>query len=154
MPKFSKSSLRKLNTCHPDLITLFIYVVQHFDCKILCGHRTISEQFKLYKQGRKLINKKWTIVNKRNIVTYKDGKNNKSKHNFNPSLAVDVISYPIPRWKDLEIFYYFAGFVKGYATMLKAYGAIENNIIFGGDWDDDTNLYDQTFMDLVHFQIK
>jgi hypothetical protein len=29
----------------------------------------------------------------------------------------------------------FGNFVKGVATMLKAYGAIDNDITWGGDWE-------------------
>ena len=155
MPKYSKSSMDKLKTCHPDLITLFLYVIKYYDCKILYGHRSSSLQFKLYTQGREFKDDKWVMINKRNVVTFKDRKNKKSKHNFDPSLAIDVAPYPIPDWnKQKEDFYHFAGWALGIATMLKAYGEIERNIIFGGDWDDDRDLHDQTFMDLVHFQIK
>ena len=69
------------------------------------------------------------------------------KHNSSPSLAVDCIPYPLD-WSDRERMTYFAGFVKGIATMMGY------PIRWGGDWDGDTILSDNNFDDLVHFEIK
>ena len=144
MPKFSKKSISKLETCHQDLQILFSHVIKHFDCTVLHGHRTPDEQYELYKKGR-------TIPG--DIVTYKNGTTNPSRHNFMPSTAVDVVPYPID-WLDFKRMRYFAGHVMGIAIMLKAYNAIESDIVCGIDWDSDTDLNDQTFMDLLHYQIK
>lgn len=153
MPKFSKSSLNKLKTTHQDLQTIFSYVINYFDCTILYGHRTAEYQFELYKKGRELINGELVIINKKKVVTYKNGYAKKSKHNYNPSLAIDVVPYPID-FKDTKRIRYFAGWVMGIARMLYDYGAIESKITWGGDWDRDTDLNDQTFQDLLHFQIR
>jgi len=48
---------------------------------------------------------------------------------------------------------YFAGYVKGVATMLYKNGTIKSRIRWGGDWDSDTDLKDNTFNDLPHFEI-
>ena len=68
------------------------------------------------------------------------------KHNQKPSLAIDVSPYPI-NWRDTKRFYYFAGVVKAAAYSLGL------NIRWGGDWDSDNDFNDQTFMDLVHFEL-
>ncbi len=68
------------------------------------------------------------------------------KHNRKPSEAIDAAPYPID-WDDLNRFYYFAGYVKGIANEMGI------KIRWGGDWDGDTILDDQTFMDLPHFEI-
>lgn len=158
MPKFSNSSLNVLGTAHRDLRTLFEYVILWFDCKAIHGLRTPGEQFELYKQGRKEINGKWMIQDSSKIVTYKDGFIKKSKHNYIPSLAVDVVPYyseaPHIRWGDFNRIRYFAGFVIGVSKMLKECELIENEIITGMDWDGDTILTDQTMFDALHFQIK
>jgi len=133
MPSFSKKSDNKLKTCDIRLQLLFNQVVRNYDCSILEGHRSKERQKELY-------NDKKTKVKH-------------SKHNESPSLAVDVSPYPIPdNWgdgndKEKAKFYHFAGFVKGYA--------ISNNIKirWGGDWDSDNNFNDQTFDDLVHFEL-
>lgn len=153
MPKFSKSSAKELSTASLDLQTLAEYVVKYFDCTVVFGSRTPAEQFKLYKKGRKEVNGVWMIVDKKKVVTYKDGYNKKSKHNYLPSQAIDLAPYPID-WDDEDRMRYFAGYVMGIAKMLKEVGLIKSDIIWGGDWDDDTDLSDQSFMDLVHFQTK
>jgi len=153
MPKFSINSLNKLETCHNDLQTLFHYVIRYFDCTILCGHRSQSEQFELYKQGRILDGELWITENKNEVVTYKDGFCKKSQHNFEPSRAVDVVPYPI-EWKNTDRMRFFIGYVLGIARMLKDYNAIDEEIVSGIDWNSNTILTDQRFRDFPHFQIK
>lgn len=128
MPKFSQLSLDKLSSCHSDLQKLFNEVIKEFDCVVLQGYRSEEEQLKFFNQGKSKI---------------KSG----GKHNSLPSLAVDVAPYPID-WSDKERFYYFAGFVKGLASSLGI------SIRWGGDWDSDNNLKNQTFFDLPHFELK
>jgi peptidoglycan L-alanyl-D-glutamate endopeptidase CwlK len=60
-----------------------------------------------------------------------------------------VAPYPID-WNDTKRFYHFAGFVLGVAKSSK----IAIPIRWGGDWDSDNDLNDQTFMDLVHWELK
>ena len=158
MAAYSDSSQRKLDTAHHDLQLIFNEVVRIFDNTILYGNRSVAYQFDLYKQGRaKDDNGKWVIVDKSKVVTYCDGTKNKSKHNYTPSKAVDAVPYyttiPHIRWKDTDRMYYFAGHVKAIAIVLKTQGRITHDIKFGGDWDDDTEVKDQTFMDLAHFEI-
>ena len=147
MPKFSKSSLSKLRTTHIDLQTLFQVVVKYFDCTITYGIRSTEEQQRLYAKGR-------TVPGQ--IVTYKDGVIKKSKHQ--EGLAVDVAVYyknpPHYRWDDKEGMYHFAGQVLGIAAILKEQGLIDSDIRWGGNWDGDDELHDQTFYDLIHFEIK
>ena len=145
MAKFSKTSEDRLKTCHQDLQILFGYVVQHFDCSIISGHRTPGEQYELYKKGRTEIDGHWVIEDKRNVVTYKDGVKKLSKHNTWPSVAVDVMPFPI-NWKDTDGATKFAYYVLGVAQTLKSYGQIEHEIEWGGDW---TSL-----RDYPHFQLK
>ena len=128
MGNFSKTSEARLNTCHPDLIQLFNLVVVDFDCSILCGHRGQAEQDKYFKAGISKV--PWPLGN----------------HNKTPSLAVDVAPWPI-QWNNFKRFYYFAGYVKARAE------ALEIAIRWGGDWDRDNNFDDQTFNDLVHFEL-
>ena len=133
MPKFSQSSKDKLNTCHKDLQTIFNEVVKHFDCTIICGHRTEDKQNAAYKKG------------------FSKVKYPNSRHNSLPSMAADVIPWPIS-WSDHDRMRYFAGYVMGIARMLK--GHITHEVRWGGDWDRDTELSDNTFQDLVHFELR
>lgn len=147
MPKFSERSLKNLQTVHQDLQKIMHYAIQTIDFAVIYGYRTEEQQFNLFKRGRKLINDEWVIVDKKRIVTYKDGKIEKSKHQLR--LAVDIVpyfpEYPHIRWSDHKAFHYLAGHVLGIAHMLRRYGDIDNDIEWGGQW--------KSLVDLVHFQI-
>jgi len=151
MANYGKRSTKNLNTAHHDLIVVFNEVVKVFDNTIVYGNRSATLQKTLFKKGRSFING-WVITNKKAVVTYCDGIINKSDHNYIPSKAVDAVPYPID-WEDTERMYYFAGYVKGIADRLLYDGKISHHIGWGGDWDNDTEVKDQTFMDLAHFYI-
>jgi peptidoglycan LD-endopeptidase CwlK len=128
MYRFSAKSKTNLETCDPRLIRLFEYVVYRVDCSILCGHRTRQQQNALPDDVTQ--------------VRWPD-----SRHNSKPSLAVDCARYPID-WGDRERQTLFAGYVVGVAEMM------DIPIIWGGDWNDNFDVADNGFDDLVHFQIK
>lgn len=138
MPSFSESSLAKLETADSDLQALFKLVVKKFDCTILVGHRDKIAQDLAYEKGNSKL--KWPD----------------SKHNTKPSLAVDAAPYPInwgdhntpkeQRVKALCRFYLFAGYV------IRTAETMGIKIRWGGDWDMDLDIFDQTFDDLVHFE--
>ena len=129
MPHFGERSQRELDTCHDNLKILFTEVIKHFDCTILQGHRGQEEQDEYFRTGK-------------SKVQFPN-----SKHNQSPSLAVDVAPWPID-WNDRERFYHFAGYVRGIAAKMGI------SVRWGGDWDSDTELHDQTFMDLPHFELR
>lgn len=126
MYKFSKSSLKKLETCDARLHVLFSNVIKHADCTILEGYRSPAKQRKLLAEGK--------------------SKLKLSKHNQKPSKAIDVAPYPII-WNDIERYHTFAKLVFEQA---KLFGI---KIRWGGDWDMDGDTTDQTFNDLVHFEL-
>ena len=128
MPSFSDKSLAKLATCDPLLQRVFREAIQNFDCTILEGHRDQARQNQMVAEGK-------------SQVRWPDG-----KHNTVPSCAVDVTPYPI-QWEDRERQTLFAGYVLATA---KAMGI---SLRWGGDWDRDTEVRDNTFDDLVHFEI-
>ena len=129
MPRFSNRSKRRLATCDNELQNLFYEVVKYFDCSIIIGRRGEKDQHKAFDEGK-------------SKVRYPKG-----KHNSNPSTAVDVAPYPID-WDDKDRFIYFGGFVKGVALEMGV------SLRWGGDWDNDTQLKDQKFNDLVHFELQ
>ncbi len=148
MYSYSKRSLDNLGQCHIDLQTLFNEVIKYFDCSIVYGHRTPEEQKELYAQGR---------TKAGSIVTHKDGINNLSKHNYNPSLAIDAVPWhpqkPHIRWNEIESLYYFAGYVLATAQQLYECGKITSMIRAGADWNRNNNVNDETFIYIVHFEI-
>lgn len=126
MPKFSVKSINKLATCDERLQEILLDVVKHYDCTILEGHRSIERQAELYKSGRSKVKL--------------------GKHNADPSLAVDVAPYPVD-WEDRERFLSFGSFLKGVALTKGI------KIRWGADWDSDWDFKDQSFDDLVHFEL-
>lgn len=131
--KFSKSSLEKLEGVHPILVDLCFKVLQHWDCTVIYGKRTLSEQAELYAKGA--------------------SKTMKSYHLVQPdgfAYAVDIAPYPID-WKNKKRYYYFAGVMITLAREMLPEGYY---LRWGGNWDGDEDLDDQTFMDLVHFELR
>ena len=129
MPHFGRTSKKRLKTCDEDLIFLFKEVVKYFDCSVLEGHRGKRLQNKYFKEGK-------------SKLKFPDG-----NHNKKPSKAIDVAPYPID-WDDRERMTYFAGFVKGMAS------ALGIPIRWGGDWNSDTQVKDNNFDDLPHFELR
>jgi len=128
MPQFSQRSLAKLATCDTRLQLIFHHIILHFDCSILEGHRSKYRQNKLYRTGK-------------SQLSYPH-----SKHNISPSLAVDVMPHPID-WQDRERMTYFAGQVIATARHMGI------AIRWGGDWDNNTQLKDNVFDDLAHYEL-
>ena len=129
MPKFSKRSSSRLETCDKRLQDIFKEVVKEFDCTVIEGHRGKEKQNKAFDEGK-------------SKLRYPNG-----NHNKIPSTAVDVAPYPID-WSDRDRFHYFAGYVIGIAKMMG------HKLRWGGDWDMDTKTKDNRFDDLPHFEIR
>lgn len=145
MAEFSKSSRDQLTTCDSQLQELFYAVVKEYDCTVIEGHRSYQRQTALFAAG--------------------DSRVRAGKHNEYPSAAVDVAPYvdggipwpskPIAQdvygvseyVKRVAQFYHFAGFVEAKAK------AMSIRIRWGGDWDRDHYFSDQSFDDLVHFEL-
>lgn len=109
MPTFSKNSLIRLSSAHPQLQQLFAEVIKRTDCIILCGYRGEADQNEACASGNS--QHKWPT----------------SKHNVLPALAVDAAPYPLD-WKDIGRFFTFATTVKMVAKEL------EIKIRWGGDY--------------------
>lgn len=130
--EFGKGSKRKLASCHNDLQLLFNAVGKRYPCTILEGHRNQERQDDLFEQRKSKV--QWPF----------------GKHNATPSLALDCAPDPV-NWsnnhKNLARYYHFAGYVKAIANVM------DIRIRWGGDWDSDRDFSDQTFDDLVHFEL-
>ena len=128
MYHFSQGSKDRLNTLHPDLQFLLHKAIMIMDFSVTWGVRNETEQNTIFEKGA-------------SKLQYPD-----SKHNKEPSQAVDIDPYPID-YKDVRRYYILAGIMKALAK--------EHNIKirWGGDWDSDNDLTDQTFNDLAHFEL-
>lgn len=126
-------STEKLKTCTKAIQAVFNEVDRRgvFDFKVSEGHRTQARQNELYDKGRSKVRI--------------------GKHNSMPSEAVDIIPLQ-PKgkidWNDRELFTFFAGYVLGVADSMGI------SLRWGGDWDNDKDLKDNKFDDLVHFEEK
>lgn len=94
------------------------------------GKRTAQEQAKLFEDG----------------ASKKDGYNKLSKHQSGD--AVDIVAYVNGSYTHDERYYYMlAGHILATAKRLGY------KMKWGGDWDSDNDLDDQTFNDLCHFEL-
>ncbi len=125
---WSERSLRNLSTAHRALQVLFTDVNKVQPCEVLEGHRGKEKQDLYYKQKKSKL--PWPL----------------GKHNKQPSWAVDVAPLPID-WNDGPRFHSFAKFVFERAKELKI------DLRWGGDWDRDGSSADESFLDLVHFEL-
>lgn len=138
---FSGTSRRRLETCHKDLqmIMNVAISVSDIDFGIAEGHRSIEDQQRYFNEGKSKI----------------DGINKLSKHNYTPSMAVDIYPYfdGGAKWEK-EHSSYLAGLIHGVSEMLFKEKLIEHKIRWGGNWDmDGIILLDQSFDDRPHFEL-
>ena len=147
MNKFGTRSAANLATAHEDLQKVMNLALSRsrIDFGVSEGHRSVERQNQLFQEGKSKI----------------DGVNKKGKHNFNPSLAVDIYAYhpdPATRRKiiwDLGTLCYIAGIVVSTGQDLHERGEISHVIRWGGNWDrDGVILHDQSFDDLPHFELR
>lgn len=138
MPSFGTRSQRNLDSCHPYLQLILNKAIQYYDFSVLRGHSSKKEQLELFKKGRKKTGGEWVIINKSAIVTNCDGYKKISRHNYKPSMAVDIAPYPI-NWADTERFRELSYIIKVIAGM---YGI---RITWGGDW--------KKFKDMPHYEL-
>lgn len=130
MHAYSESSKEKLATLDHRLRSVFELVAEFWDITILEGHRTAARQAELFAQGASKL----------------DGVERKSNHQSLPSKAVDAIPHPVDFEDTLRI--------KAFAGSVIAIGQhLGYKIRWGGDWDRDYDQHDQSFNDLVHFEI-
>ncbi|MBW2635997.1 MAG: M15 family peptidase [Deltaproteobacteria bacterium] len=133
MPSHGRTSKRRLDGCSDPVKRVMTEVVKTFDNSILTGIRDKEEQEAAFNSVPQASKKHWPD----------------SVHNVEEpgdlSDAVDAAPYPID-WEDRERFHYFAGYVLATA---RAMGYVFR---WGGDWDRDTEVNDNEFDDLVHFE--
>lgn len=131
MPKFGNTSTIKLNTVHPDLQKVLNKAIEFIDFAITEGYRDQATQDKYFAEGK-------------SKLKFPNG-----EHNKMPSNAVDIVPYinGKPSYKEKDCVYY-AGFIIGIAESMNI------KLRWGGNWDEDGEIIsDQTFQDLVHFEL-
>ena len=114
-------SKEKLLECDPRLIDIITEADKVMPIIVICGHRRQKEQDEAYAKGNSKV--KWPM----------------SKHNSQPSMAVDVAPYPL-RWTLTKKFIELSGIIKGIAHQK----GIE--LTWGGDF--------KHFPDMPHYEVK
>lgn len=120
---FGSKSKENLGTLHPDLkavLELAIKIADE-DFSILTGYRGQKEQDEAFENGNSRL--KFPL----------------SMHNKAPSLAFDVVPYPL-NWEDAD------SFTRLGLTVLKAAQKLDIGLVWGGLWDSPK--------DYPHFQLK
>jgi len=128
MAKFGERSEREIATLDPDLQTILHEAIQVIDFAVYQGHRSNADQEKAYLSGHSQL------------------KAGQSKHNLDPSRAVDLWKYPID-WEDTDGQSLVAGVILGIAH------SMDIPLRWGGDWDRDGDTDDNGFNDLPHFEL-
>jgi peptidoglycan L-alanyl-D-glutamate endopeptidase CwlK len=136
---FGQRSRTNLGTCDPRLIRIAERALSFgiMDFSVIEGHRSDERQAQLYSEGKTKI----------------DGTTKKGKHNYFPSLAMDLLPYPaevngVGVWKDKQRFCVLAGLIYAAASLEGV------KITWGADWDGDGNNADSKFLDMPHFEIR
>lgn len=130
---FAASSLKYLEDVHEDLKKIMLEAKERslIDFDISSGHRSVGEQNILFNEGKSKLN----------------GTTHKSKHNYYPSLAVDIYAYN-GRCTDYsrDKMFYLSELIKECADDLMEAHEIDHHIVWGGDWSD--------FIDMPHYQLE
>ena len=130
--RFGNRSKRELATCHQDLQTLFRAAIAHEDCptdlSIIEGHRGEQRQNELHEKGASQL--RWPS----------------SKHNTQPSEAVDVAPYIGGISFDWAYYHPLAAHIKSVWSELKRAELVSGELEWGGDW--------QSFQDGPHWQLN
>ena len=137
VPTFSNTSKDRLDSCHDDLSLICRETIKrypHHDFSIICGHRTKGAQEEACRIGASKVH--WPD----------------SKHNSEPSMAVDIAPYPID-WNNAKAFNRLSDCILETARQLLAEGRVTHRLRWGGDWDMDGDTTDQRFNDLPHFEL-
>lgn len=133
--QFSKRSQERLETTSPIIQKIMneaiLYSPVDFGIPQYGGKRTLEDQQKLFKEGKSKL----------------DGKKKKSYHQSGN--AIDVVAYVNGEYTYDKRYYY--GLAIHIIATAKRLG---HNLTWGGDWDGDWDLDDQTFNDLVHFELR
>jgi len=129
---FGHRSKRELLTMHVELQLICQRAIKIVDFAVICGYRDEEAQNLLYKLGR-------------SRLKYPDSAHNTMVDGVPCSNAMDLAFRPV-EWNNIKKWHYFGGIIMGVA------GALDIDLRWGGDWDRDFNLTNQTFFDYGHFE--
>ena len=129
MYKFSKRSLDNLKNVDQRLVDICNELIKEIDFTVIEGYRTLERQKELFDAGFSKI----------------DGIKKKGKHNYSPSLAIDIIPYK----KGHNPFDGSEESTKMFKELNKSFDKVAKKLgikyEWGGNW--------KTFVDMPHYQV-
>ncbi len=125
MYKFGKRSRKRLEGVDAKLVNVLNELIKIMDVTVIEGLHSAERQKELLAKGATKVKYSKELEGKR----------------------VDIAPYPID-WEDRERFHYMGGMVRGIAK------ALNLKVRWGGDWDSDGEIKDNSFDDLVHIEIR
>ena len=125
----SDKDLSILSGCDARLFLLVKLVSRQVRFRVLEGYRDQRRQDDLFANGSTRV------------------KFPGSKHNEIPARAVDLLPLPVD-WSDREPFIFLAGVMMAHAAL------IDLDLRWGGDWNGNGIMKDNTFDDLCHFELR
>lgn len=160
---YSQKSLDRLGRAHPDLRKLFMRVGPRFPNAILETDRSVEQQRRNVEKGvSKTMDSKHIVGEKRELADAVDAAPDplewpdvaKVQRRITEMLGrhlsgeqqVELTALIEKYAKDLGRWYYFGGYVCGVADELGI------AVRWGGDWDGDREIRDQSFNDLPHVE--
>lgn len=143
--KFGQKSYSFLLTCHPDLIRLGEEAIASSPMDFSCtdGARDAETQAKKFAEGLTKVQF--------------------SKHQMEPSHAVHFDPFPVlypvvkPENTAAETMEAVKRYARYYMLAMHIRATAERigiKIRWGGDWDGDYDVMDQTFDDLAHYELQ
>ena len=121
MAVFSKQSKEKLETCCQEIQDICNEAIKEINFIVICGYRGKEDQDKAFNEG------------------FSKLKYPQSRHNQNPSMAIDAAPFPI-RWSDTKSFKRLAD------VMLRIAEEKGIDLTWGGGW--------QNYKDLPHYEVR
>lgn len=135
MYKYSKSSLEKLHTCHPDIQKVLKRAIKRYDITIIEGVRSLEKQKENVRTG---------------VSQTMDSKHLEQEDGY--SWACDCALCPI-NWEDRDRFVFLQGYLKGLSDAMYEAGEISHRIRCGVDWDGDGNIKEHSLFDGPHLEL-
>jgi hypothetical protein len=153
----SQDDRRKLKTLHPGPRRVLEQIATTFPHDVLETDRTVWEQVRnVERKVSKTVESKHLYeysTNPERGVDAVDVAPAPLRYPQRPKLLTRALLKVIWPWvKDLCRWYYFGGYVLGTADQMWMQGEIDTRLRWGGDWDSDREINDQTFDDLAHFE--
>jgi len=155
MPNFGERSSGKLITCHPLIREVSYLAIRYYDFTVIHGWRGEELQNELVAQGASKT--PWPTSKHNHQSDQRDVDEGYATGVGLPlSLALDFapwyINVPHVRWRNSDEFYHMSGLIVGMSEdYLNDRGFCFR---YGGDWDGDQDLHDQTFLDLGHLELR